>query len=399
MESLSDTASEYAERKLTALLNATVDAIIMIDHRGYIEVFNHSAETIFGYCKEEVIGKKINMLMPEPFKSQHDHYLSQYHDTGQAKIIGIGREVVALRKDGSEFPIDLAVGEFHDGHHLRYVGIVRDISDRKAIEAQLKAKNIELLQQRERLAHVDRIGMMGEMATGIAHEINQPLSAISTYAQACRKMLQNEQTNHNILAETLDKISAQAERAGEVIRRLRSFLRKGDTRHAQHDIHAIINEVIKMAEPDLKLANIPVELQFNASDNKINVDSIQIQQVILNLIRNSLDAMQSDPESDHAICILTRTIKNGKAIQVTVNDNGPGINDSARDHIFHPFFTTKKSGMGMGLSICRSIINNHGGKMEFQNNPKRGVGFYFTLPTVPDEARDETVPDVGADTP
>lgn len=367
-------AEETARRataRFDALLDAAVDAIIVIDSRGAIEAFSRAATEIFGYALHEVAGKNVNMLMPDPYRHEHDDYIQNYLQTGNAKIIGIGREVSARRKDGSVFPIDLAVGEVHDGSEMRFVGIIRDISARKASE-------LEMRQQRERLAHVTRLSTMGEMAAGIAHEVNQPLTAIATYSNASRRMLASSDADLPELSDLLEKISAQAIRAGEVIRRLRRFLKKREGEYETLSLNELVHDIAALAEVDARHHNVKLIIETGEEDVLVLVDAVQIQQVLLNLVRNGIEAMATEDHADKSVSI--RLISDSANARVEVIDRGQGIEDSMRDRLFTPFQTTKSFGMGMGLTISRSIIKAHKGMLAFKDNPGGGSIFYFELP-------------------
>jgi two-component system sensor kinase FixL len=360
--------------------------VVVIDETGAIEVFNKAAERIFGYTAAEIAGRNVSELMPSPYRQEHDHYIATYLETRKPKIIGIGREVEARRKDGTVFPAELSVGEaapVAGGH--RFVGIIRDITERRRLEEEAR-------QDRERLAHVTRLTMMGEMATGIAHEINQPLTAIASYAQACIRLLGDEDARHDDeVQDALEQISRQAMRAGEVIRRLRTFVRKGENKRTPHDLNALVSEVERLAEVDAKLHGAKLRLELGESLPGVLVDGVQIQQVLLNLIRNGLEAMEEAGVTDEPV--IVRTERNGNEIEVSVIDSGVGLKPEDEDSLFNPFHTTKKTGMGMGLSISRSIIMSHGGRMWFTRNAERGTTFHFSLPIM---RRDED-DDGGAD--
>ncbi len=359
-----------------ALLDAAVDAIVVIDHKGRIETFNTAAEGIFGFSAEEVLGKNVSLLMPEPYKSEHDSYLHNYLETGNARIIGIGREATAKRKNGSVFPIDLSVGEIPTDDQPKFVGIVRDTTERKQSEEEVN-------QTRERLAQFGRLSTLGEMAASLAHELNQPLTAIATYTQACQRLIESGQSDDDEILATLKKCTAQAQRAGEVIRRLRQFVRKRELGRQEASCDDIIQDIKALAEVDARNSGIPLTFDVAEGLPNIRVDAVQIQQVILNLIRNGIDAMIKMDHVDEGISVSVSKFEN-EQVKLAVTDHGGGITKEAEENIFQPFFTTKSSGMGLGLAICRSIIESHGGVLGFTKNPSGGTTFHFTLPVIPE---------------
>jgi len=374
-------APTVAESRLNALLDAAVDAIILIDARGRVARFNLAAERMFGYAETEVVGHNVSLLMPEPYRSQHDGYIHRYASTGERRIIGIGREVEARRKDGTTFPIDLSVGEFMatgellpSGQH-GFVGIIRDLTERKA-----QTREAEGL--RARLTHVGRLGTLGEMVSGIAHEVNQPLTAISNYASACRRMAQAGTLGGEELATTLDKISAQAERAGQVIRGLRALVRRRDEVREPLDVNRLIRDVSKLVEFEARQAGYRLVLNLAEPLPAVSGDAVQIQQVVLNLIRNGLDAML---ERAHGDSITVETLAANGFVEIRVTDSGPGLPPAVLARLFEPFFTTKPLGIGLGLSICKSIITAHRGELTGEAAPERGARFRVRLPSVGDE--------------
>ncbi len=488
-----------------ALLDAAVDAIIVIDHRGLIEVFSLAAERIFGYRREEVIGRNVNMLMPAPYHAQHDGYLHAYNETGDARIIGIGREVRALRKDGSIFPCDLSVGRAVGEDPPRFVGIIRDISARKLAEEQLKRSESELRlaqelanlgnyvvhldgrqpdyyspqmfrilgrdagsaippideyldhwvhpadvdkvssalfelderdgtidveyrillhdgstkhlhhiaqsvydhqgrpikrigtvhdvtdrrhaedearQMQDRLTHFARLSTMGEMAAGLAHEINQPLSAIATYAQACQRLLKMPDHDPADVVEALQQINSQALRAGEVIRRLRNFVKNREVTREPVDCARLLEDLRTLAETDARLHNVWLRIESEGDMPTVYADPIQLQQVVLNLVRNAIDAMSEVPEHRREVVLSSRRTDDGE-IEITVADHGTGLAPEATEHLFNAFFTTKSGGTGLGLAISRSIVRAHGGRLWHTPNEGSGAIFHFTLPVSP----------------
>ena len=364
----------YAAPEWKALLDAAVDAIIVIDHRGRIETFNSAAEVIFGFDAQEVLGKNVSLLMPEPYKGEHDSYIRNYLDTGDAKIIGIGREAQARRKGGPVFPIDLSVGEIPTDGQPKFVGIVRDATKRKRAEE-------EIHQTRERLAQFGRLSTLGEMAASLAHELNQPLTAIATYTQACQRLIESGQSDDDEILTALKKCNAQAQRAGEVIRRLRQFVKKKELGRREVSFDEIFRDLTVLAEVDARDNGVSLTIDVAKGLPRVLVDAVQIQQVILNLIRNGIDAMMNVNHDDDGISVTVDKSPNDQ-VRIMVTDHGTGITKEDEKKIFQPFFTTKTSGMGLGLAISRSIIESHGGVLSFTKNPSGGTTFHFTLPVI-----------------
>ena len=362
-----------AAQELLALLDAAVDAIIVIDSRGYIETFNHAAEQLFGFGAADVVGQNVSVLMPEPDRSAHDGYLRRYLSTGEARIIGIGREVRARRSDGAIFPASLAVGRIA-GEPPRFVGFIRDISERVAAERAA-------VQAQERLTHVARLSTMGEMAAGLAHEINQPLAAITTYAQACQRLLaQVPSADAEDIRESLAQISRQALRAGEVIRRLRNFVANRDVRHEPIRCNRLIDDLVSLARPDLRAHDVQLKLEVEPQLPEVMADAVQLQQVLINLFRNAIDATLQSGTTPREITLRAASTADG--VEISVHDHGPGVEPGALDKLFNPFFTTKTHGTGLGLAISRTIVQAHGGKLAYRPEPDDGACFHFTLPAL-----------------
>jgi two-component system sensor kinase FixL len=359
-----------------ALLDAAVDAIVVIDERGFIATFNRAAERMFGHSSRDVVGKNVSVLMGEPHRSEHDRYMARYAETGVPHIIGKGREIEARRANGEMFPVSLAVGEAADGAARRFVGIIRDLSEQRAAEQQARA--LEL-----RLAHVGRFNLMGEMAAGIAHEINQPLSAIATYAQAGKRVLQREQPDTAMLAEICTKIDDQARRAGQVIGNLRKFIRKQEIETQSLEVNRVVADVMTLIEADAHSEGIPVHVQTAQGLPRVRADALQLQQVLLNLTRNSVDAMRGGLGKERGIIIATERAANG-GVRITVTDHGHGVARQLGDNIFHPFVTTKKDGLGVGLAISKTIVQSYGGELSYSDNPRGGSIFTIELPAEQD---------------
>ncbi|HUN49238.1 MAG TPA: PAS domain S-box protein [Stellaceae bacterium] len=361
------------EAHLRAMLETVPDAVIVIDGHGRIDSFSPSAQRQFGYSAEEVLGRNVKMLMPAPYRDAHDGYLRRYHETGERRIIGIGRVVVGRRKDGSTFPMELAVGEVTVGPARQFIGFVRDLTERQEVERRLQELQSELM-------HVSRLSAMGQMGAALAHELNQPLTAIINYSQAAKRlgeMAGNQPSTR--AAEVMEKISQQAMRAGQVIRRLRQFVEKGSTEHSPEDVNKVVEEACALALVGTRESGVRTVFHLAADLPSVSIDKIQVQQVVLNLVRNAVEAMSESEPRD--LEIVTGRAPDGM-ISVTVADTGPGLAETVMRQLFQPFVTTKERGMGIGLSICRSIIDAHSGRIVAQPNPGGGTQFTFTLPPI-----------------
>ena len=295
-----------------------------------------------------------------------------YLDTGEAHIIGSGREALAMRANGETFPIALSVGEAHGPSGRRFVAIIRDLSGQRA--AEQRARSLEL-----RLSQVGRFNLMGEMAAGIAHEINQPLSAIATYAQAAKRVLEREQPQMQQLIDVCKKIDDQALRAGRVLENLRKFIRKQEIRAEPIDVNQVVADVLNLIEADAHAEGIGVSTRYAQSLPAVRANAVQLQQVILNLTRNAVDAMRDAAAKDREISIATEGNANG-GVKISVADHGPGVSRQLGDNVFHPFVTTKRDGLGVGLAISRTIIQSYGGSLSYCDNPEGGAIFVVELP-------------------
>jgi two-component system sensor kinase FixL len=368
-------AAEYAPMvaaEFQALLDAAVDAIVVIDEHGLITTFNRAAEQMFGHSAREVVGKNVSILMGEPHRSQHDRYMARYAATGVPRIIGKGREIEGRRANGEMFPVSLAVGEAADGGGRRFVGIIRDLSAQRAAEQQARALELKL-------AHVGRFNLMGEMAAGIAHEINQPLSAIATYAQAARRLLQRAEPDVVMLSDICTKIDDQARRAGQVIGNLRKFIRKQEIDTQSLDVNRVIADVMTLIEADAHSEGIPVSIQAADDLPRVRADAVQLQQVLLNLTRNSVDAMRGGLGKERGIVVSTERAEGG-GVRIRVTDHGHGVARQLGENIFHPFVTTKRDGLGVGLAISKTIVQSYGGELSYSDNPRGGTIFQIELP-------------------
>jgi two-component system sensor kinase FixL len=363
------TAAEDQATRLESMINAIPDAIITIDERGHIRFFSTAAERMFQYRADEVIGQNVKILMPAPYSVEHDGHLERYLRTGEKRIIGLGRVVVGRRKDGSTFPIELTVGEATAKSQHIFTGLIRDISDRQETERRLHEVQDDLI-------HVSRLSAMGELASALAHELNQPLTAISNYLLAARQLVQRGPEHAERAADIIGKSIDQAMRAGQIIRQLRSFVQKREVERAPADIDEVIDEASALAFIGLKEKGVRVMIERQEDLPPVPIDRIQIQQVLINLIRNAVDAMEGRSLRDLTI----RISRDGGEVRISIVDTGSGVPKDMQDRLFQAFATSKPAGMGVGLSISRNIVEAHSGRLWFEPNPSGGSIFHLALP-------------------
>ena len=364
------------EAHLKSILETIPDAMIVIDESGIMRDFSAAAERLFGYAAADVLGKNVKMLMPSPYRQEHDRYVGRYLDTGERRIIGIGRVVVGERSDGSTFPMELAVGEMRSGEQRFFTGFIRDLTERQQTEARLQELQSELV-------HVSRLTAMGEMASTLAHELNQPLAAVANYMKGARRLLDDPPNDSTaLIREAVDNAADQALRAGQIVRRLRDFMARGESERRIENVPKLIEEASALALVGARDEGVRVRFGFDRAARSVLADKIQVQQVLLNLIRNAIEAMQDAPKRE--LTISTKRENDGM-VKISVSDTGPGIAPELAGQLFQPFVTTKKHGMGVGLSISRTIVEAHGGKIWIEANAGKGTTFSFTLRAVTDE--------------
>lgn len=360
------------EARLNAILDTAVDGIITIDERGIIESVNRGTERIFGYTSDELVGRSVKLLMPSPYREEHDGYMARYLQTGQPRIIGIGREAEGQHKDGTRFPIDLAVSEIRVPGARVFTGMVRDISARRRAEAEARRRNAEL-------AHAARLSTIGELTSGIAHEVNQPLTAMVNFAEACLRMLRSGNADTHKLEDALGQITVQGQRAGHIIRHMRRLARKGESERVTVNVSHLVQDVLGLVSNELRASGIALHLVLDESLPAVKCDRIQVEQVVLNLVRNAMDVLEEGPAEGRELTIRTRA-DGHENIEILVEDTGEGFAVGDDERIFETFFTTKPDGLGMGLSISRSIIEDHGGRLWASPRPGGGAIFHVNLP-------------------
>ena len=371
--SLDITKRKQAEEQFRLVVEAAPSAMIMINKEGRIALVNTQVEAVFGYAREELIGDSIEMLVPERFRSHHIDYRRGYFDDAQARPMGAGRELFGLRKDGSEVPIEIDLNPIHTSEELFVLASIIDISERKQAE-------LEAARRRNEMAHLSRVATLGELSGSLAHELNLPLGAILSNAQAAQRILANGDANLPEVREILDDIVSEDKHAAEVIRRLRLWLKKGEVQQHSLRINKVVRDVLKLIRTDLINQKVTVDTELSPNLPTVTGDPVQLQQVLVNLVVNACDAMADCNAPERRLLIRTGIESGSSALIVSVTDRGGSIPEKKIEEIFEPFFTTKEKGMGLGLSVCRTIIAAHRGKLWAVNNPNRGATFHFTLP-------------------
>ncbi|OAN64924.1 PAS domain-containing sensor histidine kinase [Sphingomonas sp. TDK1] len=376
-ERAAERALEARESQLSSILGTVPDAMIVIDDRGAVQSFSAAAERLFGFTESEVLGRDIGMLMPSPDRERHSAYIARYLATGEARIIGTTRRVIGQRKDGTTFPHELAIGEAIGGGRRLFTGFIRDLTEREATQSRLNALQAELI-------HVSRVSAMGAMASTLAHELNQPIGAVVNYAEGARDLLGNP-TEANVaeVREVLAEAASEAVRAGQIVRRLRAFVARGEVEKRIEDLPALVEEACALGLVGTRTEGVEVVVALDPAATPVLVDRVQIQQVIINLLRNAVEAM-----AESAVRRVTVATAQGAGgwVEVSVADTGPGLAPEVLAELFRAFLSTKQEGMGLGLSICRTIIEAHGGRIWTETPPGGGTCFRFTLMQAAGEA-------------
>ncbi|RIA46366.1 PAS/PAC sensor signal transduction histidine kinase [Hephaestia caeni] len=379
-EKAAERAIEKREAQLNSILASVPDAMVVIDAEGTMLSFSHAAQKMFGYTEAEVLGKNVSMLMPSPDREAHDSYIARYLETGVAHIIGSTRRVMGCRKDGTLVPHELAIGEATGGGERVFTGFMRDLTEQEATAAHLKDLQAELI-------HVSRVSAMGAMASTLAHELNQPITAVVNYVQIAHVLL--EDPDPETIAEVREALADAASeslRAGQIVRRLRDFVARGDVQKRVEDLPKLIEEACSLGLVGLSEHGIRTRLEIDPAATPVLCDRVQIEQVLVNLIRNAAEAMAESPVRELTIA----TALEGPAmVRVTIADTGPGLDPEVAAQLFQAFLSTKTEGMGLGLSICRTIVEAHGGKIWVDTPAEGGTRFHFTLMYIAAEDRDD----------
>ncbi|HJS13056.1 MAG TPA: PAS domain S-box protein [Sphingopyxis sp.] len=358
------------ESHLRSILSTVPDAMVVIDDQGLIVSFSAAAERLFGYQEAELLGVNVSRLMPSPDRERHDAYIRRFLETGEKRIIGIGRVVFAERRDGSTFPMELSIGEASSDGHPLFTGFIRDLTERQRTEARLESLQSEL-------THVSRVSAMGTMASTLAHELNQPLTAVANYVEAIRDLLASpDPADMPMIRDALDDTAKEALRAGHIVRRLRDFVARGEVEKTIEKLSLLINEAAVLGLMGAREKSVEPRFDLDPYASPVLVDKVQIQQVLINLIRNAVEAMADSPVRQ--LTVTSRPDQRG-FVRVIVADTGPGVTPEVAEQLFTAFVSTKAEGMGLGLSICRTIVEANGGRIWMEKRAGGGTEFHFTL--------------------
>jgi len=355
---------QFTQSQLRAVINGVADAIITTDERGTIQAVNAATTALFGYSEKELIGRKLGEIVPEPTHQEGQRAIERYLRNAEGSLAAVSREVEGRRTDGSSFPTELTVSEIRHGDERLFIALVRDLSERRRFEAQLNR------------LHSNRLDSMAKLAAALAHEINQPLAAAANYMSAARNILSARQPANDAADEALDKAAAQMVRAGQIISHLREFMARGEPDKVEQSLHALIQRTIELVAPSAKAANVEIDLTLNAGEDMVLADLVQVEQAMVNIIRNAIEVMS---HSSNRRLVISTSLENGM-IRAEFADTGPGLTPSANAELFVPFTSNKSNGLGVGLSISRSIIEAHYGTIWAEANPGGGARFCFTLP-------------------
>lgn len=367
------------ESHLRSILSTVPDAMVVIDDQGLIVSFSAAAERLFGYQESDLLGVNVSRLMPSPDRERHDAYIKRYLQTGEKRIIGIGRVVFAERKDGSTFPMELSIGEAAGDAHPLFTGFIRDLTERQQTEARLESLQSELI-------HVSRVSAMGTMASTLAHELNQPITAVANYVEAVRDLLANpDPADIPMIRDALDDTANEALRAGHIVRRLRDFVARGEVEKTIEKLPLLINEAAVLGLMGAREKGVEPRFDLDPYASPVLVDKVQIQQVLINLIRNAVEAMATSPVRQ--LTVTSRPDQRG-FVRVIVADTGPGVAPEVAEQLFTAFVSTKVEGMGLGLSICRTIVEANGGRIWMEPREGGGTAFHFTLVSAKAEEND-----------
>ncbi|MBV8486380.1 MAG: PAS domain S-box protein [Verrucomicrobia bacterium] len=372
------TAQKDAENRLRLVVEGSPNGIVLVNGHGRIDLVNTATEMLFGYWREELIGQPIEILVPERFRDSHPIIRANFVASSTAPIMGAGKELFGRRKDGTEFPVEIGISRIQGEKGVLTLAVIVDVTARKQAEAESR-------QYREELAHLSRIELVAEMATAFAHELNQPLSGIMNNASAGRRFIAKGRADMPKLDHLLDAVVMDARRAGDIIRNIRVMVRKGEGARIPVNVNSIITEVVQLVHSDALERHCTVLSELDPDLPAVSANPVLIQQVLLNIVINALDAMRQTPAAERRVIISSQPHADHK-VWIGVRDFGTGLPKENPDRIFDPFFSTKQDGLGMGLSIARSIISSHGGELAAENAEGGGAWVHFSLPATGENA-------------
>ncbi len=357
-------AVKASEARLRAILETAVDGIVTIDESGVIESVNPAVERLFGYTAEELVGQNVGLLMPIEQRGDHDRYIDRYLSTGRKRIIGIGREVIGQKKDGTRFPLHLSVSEFFIGGRRKFTGILRDHSEQKQLQ--------------EKMIQAERLAIIGKMAAKVAHEIRNPLSSVSLNAE----LLEEEIAGLNCgargqeLGALIRAMIREIDRVTALTDEYLQFSRLPEARPSGGTFEQVVEEILEAVDGELKQKKIAVHWRGSAPPVRVGLDRIQFKRAVLNLIRNAIEAM---PKGGR---LSLWTERNERYGVLKIQDTGPGVPTDKLDQIFEPFFTTKEFGTGLGLAIAQQVVHEHGGRILCESAAGQGTTFSVEIPLV-----------------
>jgi PAS domain S-box-containing protein len=369
-------AFHRVEEQARAIVDSALDAVVVMDAEGLIMDWNKQAEETFGWTRPEALSRRMSeTIIPAQYRLSHERGLEQFFKTGQGPVLNRRIEITAFRRDGTEFPVELSITPQKSDNTWTFSAFIRDITARKQAQEDLRNAHAEL-------AHVNRVMTMGELAASIAHEVNQPLAAVIASGDSCKAWLANEPPNLEKALAAADRIVQAAAQASDIVRRIRALFKKTTSITTPLEINEVITETVSLVGGEVQRKGVSLNTELAANLPAALGDRIQLQQVILNLAINATEAMTGFEDQPRRLVIQSKLAESGE-ILVSVADSGPGIDPQQTAQLFAPFFTTKPDGIGMGLSISRSIIEAHGGRLWAIANQPRGAVFHFALPAAP----------------
>ena len=373
MSIIGDAGTDYLYPRrddLRPILETALDAVVVMKSDGIVADWNDRAAAVFGWSREEAVGRVMaDLVIPERYREAHRKGLRRYLESGKGEVVGRRIEVSGLRKNGEEFLVELSISPIQDRENILFIGFLRDITELQA----LRLARAELGRGMRRMA-------MGEMAASIAHEIKQPLAAISANGNAGLRWLTRATPDIERACDVLKRIVSDTQHASEVIDGIRSMFKNEGQAKTMQDVNELIREALTLVRTEVENQHVSICTELSDELPQVAANQVQLRQVMVNLIMNAVDAMSAVTNRARVLRIKTEEHKLD-GVLITVEDSGVGIEPQNLDRIFDTFFTTKSQGMGMGLSICRSIIENHDGHLSVAPDQPHGSIFSVSLPT------------------